>query len=545
MPKEYRNMDHLIREYLLPVRIVLTEGEVKDAELLLHTAAEQVGLGVQTYVRLRGKCRIVLDFGKEIRGGLRIVAGRGTDCVPMRLRLGESVNECLSELGQKGSTNNHALRDISVQLPMLSDQQFFDSGFRFACIDFPEENTDVCLRSVNAVYIRSDREQLGSFVCSDPLINRIYQVAARTVRLCSSDYIWDGIKRDRLVWMGDLYPEITSFLSLCADDGCVPRSLDFVKNETPLPRWMNDFPMYSMWWIIILEEYYRLTGNAEYVLEQRDYFEKLIGQIDGCIAENGDFDFGMNFVDWPTHEHADEPEGVRSLCKLCARSAANLEKLYGIRTGCAGRIAEKLSRKGAEVTEKKQIVALKYLSGTQLSERERKILAEGGAKGFSTFMSYFLLTALSTVEGEEIALAAMKEYYGGMLALGATSFWEDFDVEWMKGAVCPIDRPLRPGEKDIHGDFGRYCYIGYRHSLCHGWSAGVVPVLVKRVLGVEIVEAGYKKVRITPRLGGLEFVEASVPTPHGVLRISCRKEGDKTVVEAKAPKGVEVITAEN
>ena len=151
MPENLRNTDRLQREYRLPVRLVLTEGAVEGAELLLRTAAEQVGLGEHSYAHLRGKCRIVLDFGQEMRGGLRVVAARGTEGVPMRLRLGESVNECLSEIGRKGSTNNHALRDITVPLPMLSDQSFFDSGFRFACIDFPAEETDVLLRAVNAV----------------------------------------------------------------------------------------------------------------------------------------------------------------------------------------------------------------------------------------------------------------------------------------------------------------------------------------------------------------------------------------------------------
>ena len=545
MQATLRNIDRLVREYILPKRIVLIEGDVQGAELLLSAAAQQVGLGEQKAARLRGKCRIVFDFGQELRGGLRVVAGRGTGGMPVRLRLGESVGECLSDIGQKGSTNDHALRDITLPLPILSDQQFFDSGFRFACIEFSDERTDICLQAVNAVSVFSGREQVGSFVCSDALINRIFSVAAHTVKLCSSDYIWAGVKRDRLVWVGDLYPEITSFLTLFADDGCVSRSLDFVKAETPLPRWMNDFPMYSMWWIIILEEYYRMTGNAEYVLEQRAYYEKLIRQIDACVAESGDFDFGMNFVDWPTHGHTDEPEGVRSLCKLCARSGIQLEKLYGIHTGCAENILEKLSRKGAEVTEKKQIVALKYLSGTPLSEGERRILTEGGAKGFSTFMSCFLLTALSDLGGEDMALAALREYYGGMLAMGATSFWEDFDVEWLQRAVCPIDRLALPGETDIHGDFGKFCYIGYRHSLCHGWSAGVIPFLIKRILGVTVEEAGYKKVRIAPRLGGLEYAKAEIPTPYGILRVDCRRENGKTVVKAEAPAGVEVQIAEN
>ena len=160
-------------------------------------------------------------------------------------------------------------------------------------------------------------------------------------------------------------------------------------------------------------------------------------------------------------------------------------------------------------------------------------------------MSCFLLTALSDLGGEDMALAALREYYGGMLAMGATSFWEDFDVEWLQRAVCPIDRLALPGETDIHGDFGKFCYIGYRHSLCHGWSAGVIPFLIKRILGVTVEEAGYKKVRIAPRLGGLEYAKAEIPTPYGILRVDCRRENGKTVVKAEAPAGVEVQIAEN
>ena len=171
---------------------------------------------------------------------------------------------------------------------------------------------------------------------------------------------------------------------------------------------------------------------------------------------------------------------------------------------------------------------------------EKALFGRGGARGFSTFMSYFLLTALSETHGEEQALAALKEYYGGMLRMGATTFWEDFDVDWMQEPVCPIDRLRRSNEKDIHGDFGRFCYTGYRHSLCHGWSAGVIPFLVKRILGVCIAEAGYRKVILSPRLGDLEFVSAAVPTPYGLLRIDCQKEGGRTRTVVQAPEGIEV-----
>ena len=138
-------------------------------------------------------------------------------------------------------------------------------------------------------------------------------------------------------------------------------------------------------------------------------------------------------------------------------------------------------------------------------------------------MSYFLLTALSDTAGEKAALSAMKEYYGGMLSMGATTFWEDFDTEWLRGRVCPVDRLPRAGEKDIHG---------------------VVPFLFRRILGIRVEEAGFRKVTVSPRLGGLEYAEAELPVPQGVLRIECRREGGKTKVRVTAPAGTEVCVAE-
>ncbi len=531
----------MLRELIIPRSIVRVAGAVENAEYLLQSRAGQVGLNETCFTRLCGRCGVLLDFGRELHGSLRIVCGFGTNGARIRIRLGESVGECLSELGERGSTNDHALRDVTLPLPMLSDSEFLMSGFRFAHLELLEEGAEVRIKAVNAVFVHSARPQVGRFVCSDELINRIYDTAAYTVQLCAQQYIWDGIKRDRLVWMGDLYPEIAALSCVCGDDGCIARSLDFVKAETPLPRWMNNYPMYSMWWIMNVWEYYLRSGNGAYLSAQREYFYGLLERIDGCIAEDGAFDFGINFIDWPTHGHRDEAEGVRCLAKLCAKSAAAMEAWYGTDGALADKILQKLCRRDAPVTEKKQIAALKCLSGTPLSRQEERLLTEGGAEGFSTFMSYFLLKAQSRLKGNGYALEALKEYYGGMLRLGATTFWEDFDIAWGKGDVCPVDRLPRAGERDVHGDFGRFCYAGYRHSLCHGWSAGVIPFLVEEVLGVTVSEAGYRKVRISPKLGGLRFVRADLPTPHGVLHVECRAEAEGTVTEVKAPDGVEVI----
>jgi len=300
--------------------------------------------------------------------------------------------------------------------------------------------------------------------------------------------------------------------------------------------WMNGFPQYSMWWIVILNDYFMATGNLEYLKEQKAYFLQLLEQINNCVFDNGDFDFGFNFVDWPTHEQPDEPEGVRSLCKYSMLKAKNICDILGVDCLLPQKIYQKLSLKSNEVIDKKQISALKYLSETALSEHEKGVLLNGGAKGFSTFMSSYILTAVTENSSLKDALSAMRDYYGGMLKMGATSFWEDFDVDWMEN-TAPLTRLPKDGERDIHGDFGKYCYIGFRHSFCHGWSAGVVPFIFDKLVGVTILEAGGKKLKIEPDLADLEYFEATYPTAYGAVEIYCDKNGLKVT----APKQVEIV----
>jgi hypothetical protein len=124
-----------------------------------------------------------------------------------------------------------------------------------------------------------------------------------------------------------------------------------------------------------------------------------------------------------------------------------------------------------EVKSSKQVLGLKHFA-TGLSEADKKRLTEGGARGMSTYMSYYILKAVASFDRPR-AVEMMKEYYGAMLDKGATTFWEDFDLAWAENS-SRIDALPRDGERDIHGDFGAFCYVGFRHSLCHGWSAGVI-----------------------------------------------------------------------
>ena len=531
--------DDRIREIIFPARIIETEGNVKNAENLLKEKDIQIGLNEIDLCEINGKASILIDFGKEYHGSLRFLA-YFAEHAKIRIRLGESISECFSELGEKGSTNDHSLRDIETKLENYSDMQFCQSGFRFAKIDFLEEKT-VFLKSILLVYIHREIELKGNFHCNSEIVNKIYEVAAYTCHLNMQNYLWDGIKRDRLVWVGDIHPEMKSIVCMYGNDECIEKSLDFVVKQTPLPNWMNGISTYSMWWIMILHDYYMQNGNLEYVVKQKDYLVKLLNLINDKIG-NEKIELENSFLDWPSQGKPEKENGIIALILMTAKKAANLLKVMKENDSVCNCILNKLSNYKAEITEAKQILAFNVLSERISAKEAYKNLTYGGAKGLSTFMSSYILKAIAQTN-PTVALNIMTDYYKGMLELGATTFWEDFSIDWIENS-CRIDEKIKEGQRDIHGDFGSYCYAGFRHSLCHGWSSGPVSFLTETVLGVNILSAGCKDIIIRPDLCGLTFAEGSYPTPYGTIKIKHRIENGLIFSKIIAPKEIN-ITLEN
>ena len=455
-------------EYIFP-KIIKDSFNAEGCHNLIKKQPMQIGLAERETSAFSHGGYVILDYGKEMNGGIRILTFLAEN-VKIRVRFGESLTECCSDIGgHKNATNDHANRDFYTNLQNYSDMVFGNTGFRFVRIDF---YGDATLKSVIAVNHILKKKSIYEYSGDDVAVKEIFKAAKRTIDLCAGqDYLWDGVKRDRLVWIGDSHPEMLALTALYGKSKVLERSLDFIKNQTPLPYWMNNMPMYSMWWIIILADYYEKTGNRAFVNRQIDYLKGLVKQISDHVAENGDLKYSFLFVDWPTSNQPDEENGVRAINIIAMQKAINLLSLYGKDIFLAQDVLRRLLLKKIEVKCSKQVAGLKYFA-VGLDEGDKALLVNGGAKGMSTFMSYYILKAVASFD-RECAINMMKEYYGAMLDKGATTFFEDFDMDWAVNS-CRIDEFPKENERDIHGDFGAYCYKGFRHSLCHGWSAGVI-----------------------------------------------------------------------
>ncbi len=541
--------------FVEPARIVWKSGAgVKNADSLLKPHAGQAVLKEPAppcvlTASSNSLAGVLLDFGKELQGYVELFTPitPGKEPVRVRVRFGESVSEAMAELGGKqNAQNDHAVRDQIVTLPWLGKITIGPSGFRFVRIDAVDPKRPAQLSQVRAVLQLRDIPYLGSFQCNDERLNRIWQVGAYTVHLNMQEYLWDGIKRDRLVWIGDMHPEVSTINAVFGFNDVVPRSLDLTRDITPVSEWMNGISSYSMWWVLIHEEQWMHHGDRNYLAAQRAYLAPLLKKLARLIGPDGrEHIDGMRFLDWPSSPNKQGvTAGLQGLLVMTLESGARLMTELGDQE--TAKICAEAAARGRkvvpDVNKSKSGAALLSLAGMVDARRTSEdVLKTNGPKDVSTFYGFYVLQALGKSGDTETALDFIRTYWGAMLDFGATTFWEDFNLEWTNNAVR-IDELVPAGKKDIHGDCGAYCYEGFRHSFCHGWASGPTAFLSQTVLGVKPLEPGFKRVRIVPQLGNLKWVEGTYPTPLGPIKVRHERLADGTIKsETRAPAGVTVV----
>lgn len=551
----YRN-DPMARAYIVPRQVTILNQQVTNSEVLLELRSGQSEMGK------RGTCEmtthgndtasILLDYGCELHGGLKLVLSSSTNRAPskVRLRFGESIGEAMSEsysldwlMGY--STNDHAMRDMVIDIPRDGQIEVGSTGFRYIRIDLLQPETTIRLREATAILRYRDIPYLGSFRCNDERLNKIWMTGAYTVHLNMQEYLWDGIKRDRTIWLGDMHPEMSTIMAVFGQNEVIPKSIDLACQQFPQPQWLNGMSAYSMWYLIIQYEWYMKGGDLAYLQKHRDYILGIIKHIDECVAEDGSETLASwRFLDWPSSPNeAGVEAGYRALLTWALQDGERLCKLLKEPEGmkrCRS-IEKRLNKVVKEPNGLKQAAALMAIAGLKDAEKaSQEVILPGGAKGFSTFYGYYMLQALAKAGHHQEALDIIRQYWGGMLDMGATTFWEDFDLDWTRNAAR-LDEFCPEGKDDIHGAFGAYCYPSFRHSFCHGWASGPTPWMMEHVLGIKPLEPGCRVVSIEPHLGDLQWAEGTYPTPLGVIKVRHERKPDGTVQSTiDVPDGIKV-----
>jgi hypothetical protein len=307
---------------------------------------------------------------------------------------------------------------------------------------------------------------------------------------------------------------------------------------------MNGISSYSLWWVIIHRDLYLHQGDMTYLKEQHAYLKALLRQIADRIPEGKENLDGGRFLDWATSENEEViHSGLQALTILTMEAGEDIAGWLNdgeLKKMCT-ETAAALKRHIPSDHGNKQAAALMSLANIMNEGKAASVILKDGANNFDTFYGYYMLEALAKDGKYQEALNIISDYWGAMLDLGATTFWENFNYADRTNA-SRIDELTPAGKYDIHANGGAYCYVGLRASLCHGWASGPTSWLTAHVLGIKVMEPGSTVIQIRPNLGNLKFAEGTFPTPFGEVYVKHIRQADETIKsEIKAPKEVTIV----
>ena len=342
-----------------------------------------------------------------------------------------------------------------------------------------------------------------------------------------------------------------AILNVFGAQSILPESLDLMAAITPADRWMNNMGPYTLWWIRNVAEWYRFTGDKSYLEKHHAYLKATFANLEKHVTASNTLEGVRHpFLDWPTeHNKPAVHAGMQALALLAWQDGAFLADALGdgdLASRCRRTAARFETLRGKlEPNGSKQAAAMLALAGLRdPKEMFADVLGRDGVRGVSTFYGYYMLEAMGAADERQFALDSVRDYWGAMLDVGATSFWEDFKIDWTNNCFRIDELPVA-GKKDVHGDYGEFCYSGFRHSLCHGWSCGPAQWCINNVLGIRPLDVGCRHVEVDPFLGDLEWAEGAMALPTGeAVKVKARKRSDGSLdVNVDAPEWVDVVAS--
>ncbi len=457
---------------------------------------------------------VLVDFGKELFGHVMISGVNPED--RLHVSYGESREEALD-----------IPNAILFEKVQGSDSyRLTQRAFRYIYVQGSTEAT------VQADYEYLPLAYKGSFRCDDEAINRIWQMCAYTLHLNTREVLLDGIKRDRWCWSGDAYQAYKFCNYLFFDKEIVRRTILGLRGGDYMAEHINTITDYSLYWVISLADYYENFKDEAFI---RFIYPKAVSLMEFVKTREDENGFLIQkyedwvFIDWSKIDFTGAPCAEQMLYIEANKAMTRLAQLVGEPVEAYRMKAEDLQRKvnafywdgekGAyidsfasgkrNVTRHANIFAVMY----DIADEEQKqsildnvLLNEQIIKITTPYFEGYELDVLGKLGRFDVFENMLHSYWKGMLDLGATTVWEEFD-------------PEQTGTQ-------HYAMYGMRYgkSLCHAWGAGPIYLLGRYYLGVYPTKPGFEEFEVRPYLGGFQFVEGTVPVLDGEVRVSLSRD---------------------
>ncbi|MEH7084116.1 family 78 glycoside hydrolase catalytic domain [Neobacillus drentensis] len=502
-----------------------------------------------------GDTEYLIDFGKEYLGliDFEVEASKGTI---FDFFLFESIHQD-GRIEHTFSLNN-SLRYVAREGRQVY-RSFIPRGFRYMLLTIRNFTTPCRIFNVKVDVTTFPTGNVGSFRSSDYLLNEIWDISKHTVRMCAQDTIIDCPAYEQALWTGDSYNISLMNYYTFGNYDLVKRCLRLISKSvyrSPLPEshvpsgWQNVLTAWSILWMMAYREYYRYTGDLEFIKEAYPELKLTVQRFQSFINKDGLLEISAwNMLDWApmdteqaivTHQNALLVDALRQTAYIASILGEKEDEVVFLTF--AEQLKQSINR---YLWDEEENVFVDSIHGdgtpskirsvqtnlmiylTDCVEGQRKEVLEeylvNPPEGFvqikSPFVLFFYYQALMGLGKNDRVLDNIREIYGYMLENDATTCWEGWDL--------------------IEGDFSR--------SHCHAWSAAPTYVFGVLFFGVKPLEPGFTKVAISPNLNGLKWIKGSVPIPQGKIDIYCKDEGEYIDLQITLPEEVEaqITTCKN
>jgi len=542
-----------------------------DASRLVATTSPPVRrlaeLAVErTWTSPSGKT--LVDFGQNLVGFVctRVTGPAGTEVV---LRHAEVLEH--GELGTRPLRRAEA----TDRLILSGGDDVFEPtltfhGFRYAEVTgWPGELDPGAL---TAIAVGTDIEQIGSFACSDPLVNQLHSNVVWGMRGNFLSVPTDCPQRDeRLGWTGDLavfaptaafLGDVESFLADWLVDAelerratpaqsvpvVVPNVMKYLDTGFPEPGATAIWGDAAVWvpWAL-----WQAYGHEQTLRVAYPLMTAHVRSVAAVLAPDGVWDTGFQFGDWLDPDApAEDPGKSKAPSEVVATASAyrtatlmahaaealgeqtDAAEFAALRDRIGAGFRDRYARDGRVESDSATAYALAIVFGL-LSDADRQAagdrLAElvraAGHRISTGFAGTPFVNDALTMTGhldDAYALLLQREAPSWLYAvtMGATTIWERWD------SMLP-DGSINPGEMT---SFNHYAF------------GAVADWMHRSVGGLAPLEPGYRRILVAPQPGGgLTWARTSLHTPHGLAAVRWDLEGSGLRVQVTVPEGVEAV----
>ncbi|MGC9342978.1 MAG: MGH1-like glycoside hydrolase domain-containing protein, partial [Bacteroidales bacterium] len=438
-------------------------------------------------------------------------------------------------------------------------ETFKPYGVKFLQVNIENASGPVRINKVGMISQVYPYKKTGSFECSDPLLNEIWEMGWRTVVVCSEDTYTDTPFRERGLYAGDALPQYAISLAGSGDSRLMKRSIrvfadmyqDLMVPELERRKssvnHMADYPLATLisWlWSV------SITRDLDFA---REFYEGYKNMLDAYISremENGLFDHDRAFIEWTQIDKNANLTTVQSMIIYSLESFAWLADELGYNDDAikfrqqASETKEKMLelcwndekkafydgfRDGKPIDHYYPISsAWPVIFGQTNEEMEEELkshfvntLTDIGdidrKRNATPYGSFYIIEALYQMGMEDFAEFYMRKYWSAMIYKHGDTAWENF---------------------------GDGSGTGGQGTLSHAWSGHPTYFMSTRVLGVQLgfPEIGFHdKIVIRPQAANISWARGEVPHPLGNVKVDWKIIGDNLFFSYAAPKGAEVI----